>query len=44
MERKTAPAMSHADIMKSFNSGAGLTPDQTGQLTKVKAKVEIVGV
>jgi hypothetical protein len=38
-----APAVSHADNMKSFNSGAGLMPDQTNQLTNVKAKVEIVG-
>ncbi len=40
---KMAPAVSHKDIMKNFDAGAGLTPDQTNQLTKVKAKVEIVG-
>src|SRR5258708_3204874 len=40
---KMAPAVSHKDIMKNFDAGAGLTPDHTNQLTKVKAKVEIVG-
>jgi hypothetical protein len=40
---KMAPAVSRKDIMKNFDAGTGLTPDQTNQLTKVKAKVEIIG-
>jgi hypothetical protein len=29
--------------MKSFESGAGITPDHTAKLTKVKVKIEFVG-
>ena len=40
---KAAPAVSHKEIMKSFESGAGITPDHTAKLTKVKVKIEFVG-
>jgi hypothetical protein len=40
---KAAPTVSHKDIMKEFESGAGITPDHTAKLTKVKVKIEAVG-
>jgi hypothetical protein len=39
---KMAPAISHAELMKQFQTGAAPTPDQVNQLSKLKAKVEIV--
>lgn len=40
---KAAPAVSHKEIMKQFESGAGITPDRTNELTKVKCKIEAIG-
>jgi hypothetical protein len=40
---KAAPAVSHKEIMKSFEQGAGITPDHTTKLTKVKVKIEFIG-
>lgn len=38
-----ARPVSHKEIMKSFEQGAGITPDHTDQLTKVKVKIEAIG-
>lgn len=40
---KAAPAISHKEIMKQLESGAGITPEHTAKLTKVKVKIEAVG-
>lgn len=40
---KLAPAVSHKEIMKSFENGAGISPEHTNKLSKVKVKVEAVG-
>jgi hypothetical protein len=40
---KAAPAVSHKEIMKQLESGAGITPEHTNKLTKVKVKIEAVG-
>jgi hypothetical protein len=40
---KLAPAANHKDIMKKLSEGKELAPDDLGKLSKVKAKIEIVG-
>ena len=40
---KLAPAANHKDIMKKLAEGKQLAPDDLGKLSKVKAKIEIVG-
>jgi hypothetical protein len=40
---KAAPAVSHKEIMKSFENGAGITPEHTAKLVKVKVKIEFIG-
>ena len=40
---KLAPAANHKDIMKKLAAGAELASDDLAKLSKVKAKIEIVG-
>jgi hypothetical protein len=40
---KINPAVSHKEIMKAFEQGAGITPEHTDKLTKVKARIEVIG-
>lgn len=40
---KLAPAVSHKEIMKQFQDGAGPGPEKLGQLSKVKVKLEAIG-
>jgi hypothetical protein len=40
---KLAPAANHKDIMKRLSEGKELAPDDLAKLSKVKAKIEIVG-
>jgi hypothetical protein len=40
---KLAPAANHKDIMKKLSEGKELVPDDVAKLSKVKAKIEIVG-
>jgi hypothetical protein len=37
------PAANHKDIMKKLSEGKELAPDDLAKLSKVKAKIEIVG-
>jgi hypothetical protein len=40
---KAAPAVSHKEMMKQFESGVGITPGHTAKLSKVKVKIEAIG-
>jgi hypothetical protein len=40
---KLAPAVKHAEIMKKLEAGEQPGPDELAKLSKVKAKLEIVG-
>jgi hypothetical protein len=40
---KLSPAANHKDIMKKLVQGAELAPDDLAKLSKVKAKLEIIG-
>jgi hypothetical protein len=40
---KLAPAAKHRDIMKELSEGKQLAPDDLAKLSKVKAKLEIIG-
>jgi hypothetical protein len=41
---KLSPAANHKDIMKKLSEGKELAPDYLAKLSKVKAKIEMVGV
>jgi len=40
---KLAPALSQKEVMKKLEEGKQLTPDDLAKLSKVKAKLEIIG-
>jgi hypothetical protein len=40
---KAAPAVSHKEILKKLSEGKELAPDDLAKLSKVKAKLEIIG-
>jgi hypothetical protein len=40
---KLSPAANHKDIMKKLSEGKTLAPDDLAKLSKVKAKLEIIG-
>jgi hypothetical protein len=40
---KLAPAANHKEIMKKMSEGKELAADDLAKLSKVKAKIEIVG-
>jgi hypothetical protein len=39
---KMSPAVSHKDIMKRFEEGKGFSVEDSANLSRVKAKIEVV--